>query len=119
MPGDWTLTLRERGRVTRERFDRLPDALAALEARATELAHAPQQPTVDLKVRVIEPVALIVARAEVSGPGRVLPPVRAGVDVRGDGSAEAWRGRMRRTVLEPRRGESPYAALRKALRGAG
>ena len=48
---------------------------------------------------------------KLSGPGRL----RAGIDVRGDGSSEAFTGRLRRRVLEQRDGESAYDALRRAL----
>jgi hypothetical protein len=56
----------------------------------------------------------VAARGEVTGPGGV----RGGVDLRGDGSTEAFTGRVRRRVVEQRDGETPYDALRRAL-GAG
>jgi hypothetical protein len=111
------LTVREGPRVSRSRYDRLEDALDALAADLARLSAGPVRPTIDLRVRRFEPIQQIVARAELSGPERLLPRVRAGVDVRGDGSAEAWTGRASRQVVRQEDGEGPVAALRRALAG--
>ena len=52
----------------------------------------------------------MVLRVEVAGPG-----TRGGVDVRGDGSAEAYTGRWRRVLVARDPGETAYDALRRAL----
>lgn len=62
-------------------------------------------------MRRLDPVEQVVGRLELAGPGRL----RAGVDVRGDGSTEAFTGRLRRQLLDQGRRESAYDALRRAL----
>ena len=111
----WQLTVRASHRVQHERFNGLDEALGALEARGRELAGSAGGKTVDAKVRQFEPVQQVIARLELAGPERLMPSVRAGVDVRGDGSTEAFRGRVRRRLLEQKPGEDAFEAVRRAL----
>jgi len=114
----YRLTVRDGPRLSRERFAALEDALAAVEARVEQLRGHADREAIDLRVRRFEPVAQVAARVALSGPQRLLPRVRAGVDVRGDGSAEAWTGLVRRRVIAQLDGESPTQALRRALDAA-
>ena len=108
----YRLTVRVRGKVKRERFESLPAALDALDVRAEGLARdADEKPEGGGLMRRIEPIQQVVARLELAGPRRL----RVGIDVRGDGSTEAWTGRLRREVVEQRGGEDASAALRRAL----
>jgi hypothetical protein len=108
----YTVTVRSKAKVRKARHEDLADALDALERAARELAaRAGARPAGGTLIRKIEPVQQVMGRVELSGPGRL----RAGVDVRGDGSSEAFTGRVRRRLLEQRRRESPYDALRREL----
>ena len=98
--------------MRKERHDELEAALAAIEWIGRELADGvAARPAGGTLIRRLEPVQQVVGRIELAGPG-----VRAGVDVRGDGSSEAFTGRLRRTLVEQRDGEDAYEALRRALR---
>jgi hypothetical protein len=111
MPRAYRLEVRSGPRVERQRFDDRDAALAELETRAHALADEADATSIDLKVRRFDPVAQVTARLELAGPRRL----RAGLDVRGDGSVEAYTGVLRRRVIEQRAGESPYDALRRTV----
>ena len=107
----YSLKTRHGGKVERARFGELEPALTALETRGGELQAKADAREVDLKLgRRFQPVQQVVARLELAGPGRM----RVGIDVRGDGSAEAWTGRVRRRLIEQLPDESPYEALRRS-----
>ena len=55
------------------------------------------------------------ARIELAGPERRLARTQAGVDVHGDGSTEAYLGRVRRRAVDRGKSDSAVAALRRAL----
>ena len=109
----FSLKIRHGARVERERFGDLAGALAEIERRGRELQASADARPLGLVTRHFEPVQQVIARLELTGPGRL----RAGIDVRGDGSAEASTGRVRRRLVAQREGESPYEALRRELGG--
>jgi hypothetical protein len=110
----YTLTVRDGPRVEHERFEDLDAALRALDARVEALSPTARRKAVQPPgMRSFEPVAQVAARLELSGPKRL----RGGIDLRGDGSAEAFTGKLRRQVVEQQRGESAVDALRRVLRG--
>lgn len=92
-------------------FDDAAAALAALEERARAVASGSRREEVKVARRTYAPIVQVQARLEVRGPRGAA----GGVDVRGDGSTEAYTGRFRRQLLEPASGEDAYAALRRAL----
>jgi hypothetical protein len=113
----YRVSVRSGGSVVRETVDEVGEAVGWVERAARETEQRPQLDAIDLRARRFEPEDLIAARAELAGPQRWRPDVRAGLDVRGDGSVRAWTadGATGRAELEPRDGEDAYAALRRAL----
>jgi hypothetical protein len=110
LAGSWRVTVREGARVEKLRCGSLEEALAEVESRGSELSRTTRAKPVDTKVLGRwEPQQQVAARLQL---GR-----RGGVDIRGDGSAEAYTGWLRRRLVEQRSGESPYDALRRQLLG--
>ena len=107
----WEVTVRSGPRVERRHAATLEAALDALETETRAAATTTRRAPIDTRLRRFEPEDQVAVRAELSGPRRV----RAGFDVRGDGGVQAWTGRLRRAIVEPREGESPYEALRRVL----
>jgi hypothetical protein len=118
MASHWTLTVRSGPRVERVRLDTLVQAVAALERRLEELAPDAGRRAVQFGRRRYDPARQVAVRAELTGPGGPLSRPHGGVDLRGDGSAEAYTGRVKRRLVELRAGETPYGGLRRALEAA-
>jgi hypothetical protein len=107
----WQLITRLGPRVERARFATADEAFAALEEHCRAIANTSRREAVKVAKRTYEPVAQVQARAELRGPRGAV----GGVDVRGDGSAEAFTGRIRKRVVAQEKGESAYDALRRML----
>ncbi len=98
--------------MEREKFGSLDTALAEVESRGRALQRDTRAKPVDTKILGrYEPAQQVAARIELAGPRGV----RAGVDVRGDGSAASYLGWVRRRAVEEEGTESPYEALRRVL----
>lgn len=86
-----------------------------VEQRARSAASGSRLGPVDLRYRRYDPAQRVAARIEIAGPSRLLPAIRAGVDVHGDGSADAYTGRATRVAVEAEVGEPAWDALRRRL----
>ena len=104
--------------MSHARFGTLDEALDALQREAAEFSREAPREAFDAKVRRFEPAQLVAARLELAGPQRLAPQIRAGVDIRGDGSSEAFVGRIRRRVVAERSGEDAFDALRREVTGS-
>lgn len=111
----YSVTIRVGPKISRSRHDSLDDAIDALERELTTLGPTARRETRRALTREYEPAAQVAARGELSGPGRINPRVRAGADVRGDGSIEVYQGKLKRQLIERERREPPFDALRRTL----
>lgn len=109
----WRVSIRIGPQVTKHRADTATEAVAILERELTGAdARRDEQRAL---VRTYSPQQQVAARGEIRGAGPPWARPQGGVDVRGDGSMEAYTGRVTRRLVEPRDGESPFAALLRAL----
>jgi hypothetical protein len=103
----YRLVLRFGPRVQKERYASLDEALDGLAEHIP--AVSPREARSALG-RDYEPVRQVAGRLELHGPD-----AHGGIDVRGDGSAEAYTGWVRKRLVEVEADESPVDALRRAL----
>ncbi len=111
----YRLLVRTGGKVRTLDAATLAEGMMLLESEVRAAASSARPAAVDLRYRRFDPAEQVAARIELSGPGRWRPLVRVGMDVRGDGTLEAWSGRVGRAPLEPAEGESPFDALRRSV----
>jgi hypothetical protein len=111
----WTLIVRAGPDVRREHFETLDAALEALGEHLDILGPTARRAEASVLRRRIEPSAQVAARIEIVAPSGSRGVTHAGIDLRGDGSAEAFTGRIRKQLVEQVRGESALDALRRAL----
>ena len=93
------------------RYPTLDEAMDALETECRAVATSHRRQEIKVARRTYDPVRPGAGRVELTGPGGSA----AGIDVRGDGSDEAFTGRMRKRLVEHARGRD---ALRRVLGGA-
>jgi hypothetical protein len=106
----WQVVLRSGPAVHRYPAASLEEALELLETETRVAANTERRTEVDVRIRQFSPADQVAARVELRGPGP-----RAGFDVRGDGSVQAWTGRIRRRLVEPEGDETVYEALRRSV----
>lgn len=110
MASGYTLAIQQEGSSRSEHFDTLDEALSALQAELNSAGPGARKETVTAFIRDFQPSELVAMRLEIRGRG-----VCGGIDLQGDGSQQAYTGRIRRKALEPEPGGNAVTALRQAL----
>jgi hypothetical protein len=113
MASPYRVIIRRRGKTEKHARDSLDAALDLLEheLRAAATVTREHQRSERGLGRDYAPSQQVALRGELRGPGRL----RAGIDVRGDGEAEAYTGVIQRSLIEQRPREDAYQALRRVL----
>lgn len=111
----YEVTIRQGSKVRKVNEPTLDDAMERLRAEAEAISDDASLPAADVFKRTYEPGQRSAGRVEVSA-GRFPRKRVAGVDIKGNGSIVAYVGRIAKNVLDPAPDETPYEAVRKALR---
>ena len=107
----YRLTVRQGPKVSREKFEDLDAAIAALERHVGEIRGA--GPLAQRKMlREFEPEVQVAGRVEISTGGLLRRGKDAGIDVMGDGAVVAYSGGVRRRQLNVPPGASTADAIR-------
>ncbi len=110
----YRLTVRHGPRVEKASFESLDEAITEAERRSREIQR--EGPLGEISaLRDYDPGQRVHARLELS-TGGLLRGREAGIDVMGDGALVPYAGVVRKRTLEPRDGDSPFDAIREALR---
>ncbi len=113
--GKYGLKLREGPKVTRIRCATIDELFDQVERQSEEMSDRADGEAVSSMFREYEAIELVHGRIEVTIADSPFKHRRGGIDVRRDGSIEAFVGRTSRTVVEPTPGETIPQALRREL----
>ena len=108
----YKLTIRRGPKVSRQKYEKRADAIAALQSLAQSVIDEGGLETVQM-IRTFEPGDRVAARLEISKGGWMGNT--AGVDVMGDGRVIAFTGGVLRKPLDPKPSETPYDAVRRVI----
>lgn len=116
---DYRLKYRTGPRVEKQRFDSVEALFVRTQELLDESVSSAPGDEVKAPFRNYDAIEVVHGRIELTlSEGRIGKKVRGGVDVRRDGSAEAFVGRTSRSLIEPRPGETMLEALRRELLAA-
>lgn len=114
----FSLLVRDGSRTTRHAAGSLDELFTLVDLHVEALERGARDKPAKTPLRDYKPIEQVAGRVQISGPRtRGFGRERAGLDVRGDGSIEAWVGRVSRRLIEQQPGESAVDALRRTFYG--
>jgi hypothetical protein len=111
--GKWKVTIRQRSKVGRERFDSLDEAIDEARRRVEQVQRDGGLPAISA-FREHPSDQRVEARIEISGPGLIRSP-EGGIDVMGDGSTIAYTGTIRKETIRADSLEQAFELLHASL----